>query len=306
MRVSVTECCNLKCNYCMPQNFKTVSENNMLSFDDIVKICDVSSELGISKIKITGGEPLVRKNVTQLVKRIKAETGIKSVTMTTNGVLIEELFDEICACGLDGVNISLDTLEGLTYNKITGYNNIDKVLGGIDKLYNAGIPVKINTVLQKGLNDGDWIDMLSLAKERSIDIRFIEMMPIGEGRCFEPVLNSDIIKKIGSKLKRLDIGGNGPAEYYALDGYKGRIGFISSVSNKFCKCCNRIRLTSTGYLKSCLCYDIGLSLKEVLESGDREKLKCAIKIGIENKPEGHCFGDINKVTEKKEMNKIGG
>lgn len=291
MRVSVTDKCNLRCRYCMTDNSE--SDNNILSFDKITEICTVGAELGIKKIKITGGEPLLREGITELLKGLKSIKGIESVTLTTNGIFLEKYAEEIYRAGTDSVNISLDTLDREKYKYITGRDSIDAVLRGIDKLYGCGIPIKINTVLLKGINDD--MDTIEMAKDRNIDVRFIEMMPIGGGRSFEPVLNGRI-----SNGHRLAERGNGPAVYYSLEGCKGRIGLISPVSAKFCSECNRIRLTSDGFLKGCLCYADGVNLK------NEKDIKTAFEKVIKNKPREHCFEDRGNITEKKDMNEIGG
>lgn len=306
IRISVTDRCNLRCAYCMPRKAEFLPAEEILSFEDILKVCRAASELGISKIKITGGEPLLRKGVINLIKSLKSEAGIRSVTLTTNGILAEDFAEEIYKAGADSVNISLDTLNRETYYKITGRDCLDKVLRGINALESYGIKVKINTVLQKNVNHMEFYDIISLSMDKDIDVRFIEMMPIGEGKDFEPVLNDFIINALGDKLKYIPLKGNGPAVYYSVDGYKGKIGFISPISKGFCHECSRIRLTSTGFLKGCLCYDKGIALKEILKENDSGKLKSAIEGVIKEKPSGHSFDNRDKITEKKGMNKIGG
>ncbi len=291
MRVSVTDRCNLGCRYCM--SAKRVSDTDILSYDEIIDICGKAAELGIRNIKITGGEPLLRDDAAHIIKTLKSIDGIDTVTLTTNGVLLEEYAEDIWDAGTDSVNVSLDTLDKETYRHITGCDRIDSVLKGIDMLYDHGVCVKINTVLLKGINDN--MDTLRLAKDRNISVRFIEMMPIGEGRTFETVENSRAIKG-----KRLEKKGNGPAVYYSLEGYKGSIGFISPISSKFCADCNRIRLTADGFLKGCLCYDEGVDIRK------EKDIKAAIMKVILSKPKEHCFENKDDITEKKGMNEIGG
>ncbi len=291
MRISVTDRCNLRCSYCMSAN--RVFNKDILSFDEIIHICGEAAQLGISRLKITGGEPLLREGVADLIKSLKMLKGIERVTLTTNGVLLEKYAEAIYKAGTDSVNISLDTLDREKYRNITGFDCLNDVLKGIDILYACGVPVNINTVLMKGVNDD--MDILRLAKDRNICVRFIEMMPIGEGRAFEPVPNSLI-----QRGQRLDKKGNGPAVYYALEGYKGGVGFISPISAKFCADCNRIRLTSEGFLKSCLCYDRGEDLRGAKD------IKGALESVIKDKPKEHCFENRALITEKKDMNEIGG
>jgi cyclic pyranopterin phosphate synthase len=276
----------------------------VLELGAIERICRAAVKAGISRFKITGGEPLMREGVLELIHSLKQTEGVGSVTMTTNGVLAERLAEDIYRSGVDCVNVSLDSLRRQTYKAITGSDCLESVLRGIDALYSYGVRLKINCVLQRGLNDGEAADLALIARDRAIDVRFIEMMPIGEGRGITPVLNSEVIKAIGYRLSRAESEDNGPASYYRADGFKGRIGFISAVSSKFCSGCNRLRLTSTGYLKSCLCYDIGESLTASLN--DEKRLIELICKVAERKPEGHSFDDVSKITEKKEMNEIGG
>jgi cyclic pyranopterin phosphate synthase len=307
MRVSVTEKCNLRCNYCMPRG-NELSNSVALSLDEILRICRVaaSTEIGIRKFKITGGEPLIRENVTDLIAELKNTDGIDEVTLTTNGILLEKYADKLVRAGIDRVNISLDSLNEEHYRKITGSDSLDSVLRGISALEERNIPIRINTVLQRGINENDFWELSALAENHKIDVRFIEMMPIGEGRGFEPVLNADIIRALSNSIEPDCRRGNGPAIYYTAKDFKGRIGFISAISNRFCDNCNRIRLTSTGFLKGCLCYNAGVDLAPLLSYNDDRELSCAIRYVIENKPKGHSFEDLKGITETKEMNKIGG
>jgi cyclic pyranopterin phosphate synthase len=241
-----------------------------------------------------------------LIYKLKSTDGINTVTLTTNGVFAEDFAEELGYAGIDRVNVSLDTLNRETFYKITGVDCLDKVLRGIEALLKCDIPVRTNTVLRKGINDGDYGDIIAVAKAADIDVRFIEMMPIGEGCKYEAVPNTYIIERLGEHLKKIDKKGNGPAEYYAIDGFKGNIGFISPMSSSFCKNCSRIRLTSNGYLKGCLCYNDGISIRDIVRNGTNTQIMEAISSVILNKPECHCFSDVSKITEKKGMNKIGG
>jgi cyclic pyranopterin phosphate synthase len=307
MRVSVTDRCNLNCNYCMPRNYEP-SKNGILKLDEILRICKIAarSEIGIKKIKITGGEPLLRKNVTDLIAKLKKTDGIDEVTLTTNGVLLEDYASELFSAGVDKINVSLDSLNREHYCKITGSDSLDKVLRGISAVRDKNIPIAVNTVLQRDINENDFFGIVTLAKNYEIDVRFIEMMPIGEGRSFSPVLTDEIIGLLDAPIKPIDKCGNGPAIYYSAEGYKGKIGFVSAISNRFCERCNRIRLTYEGFLKGCLCYKDGVDLTPFLAYNDDNKLASAIKGVIYNKPKGHSFENLNEVTEARGMNKIGG
>lgn len=314
MRVSVTDRCNLRCRYCMPKDIELLPMEEILSFEEILEIIRQAASLGIRKIKITGGEPLVRKNCTGLIAKIRETEGIEKVTLTTNGILLPEYIEDLKAAGIDGINISLDTLRKDRFQEITGFDALDQVLAGIDASLNAGIRTKINTVLQKGVNDGEWQDLMLLAKDRPLDVRFIEMMPIGYGAVSTGV--SDI--KLRSKIRELYPGteedhtvhGNGPAVYVRIPGFCGGVGFIAAINEKFCKDCNRIRLTSAGRIKPCLCYGDSFDLREILrtkEGPERDALlKETLQKAITYKPKEHCFEAKSSVTEKKKMSQIGG
>lgn len=314
MRVSVTDRCNLRCRYCMPKDIELLPMEEILSFEEILEIVHQAASLGIRKIKITGGEPLVRKNCTGLIAKIRETEGIEKVTLTTNGILLPEYIEDLKAAGIDGINISLDTLRKDRFQEITGFDALDQVLAGIDASLNAGIRTKINTVLQKGVNDGEWQDLMLLAKDRPLDVRFIEMMPIGYGAVSTGV--SDI--ELRSKIRELYPGteedhtvhGNGPAVYVRIPGFCGGVGFIAAINEKFCKDCNRIRLTSAGRIKPCLCYGDSFDLREILrtkEGPERDALlKETLQKAITYKPKEHCFEAKSSVTEKKKMSQIGG
>ena len=315
MRISITDRCNLRCRYCMPEDIEKIPMKDILTYEEIGEISRAAVSLGIRKFKITGGEPLVRKDAAALVEKIHKIPGTEQVTLTTNGILLKKCLPELLAAGLDGVNISLDTLDAAQFETITGKNDLDQVLEGIEAAFQAGIPVKINTVLQRDVNADAWRQLIQFAKDRPIDVRFIEMMPIGFGRKFEPVYGEEIREKIRSLYPDLEedprVHGNGPAVYVRVPGWKGSIGFISAIHGKFCRDCNRIRLTSTGKLKPCLCYGENIDLLPLLrnpadKTARAEALKNAIEDAIRKKPEAHCFDLLSKVTEQKKMVEIGG
>ena len=312
MRVSITDRCNLRCRYCMPEGIEWLPMEQILTLEEITEACRQAAALGIRKIKVTGGEPLVRKGCVDLIGMLHALPGIEQVTLTTNGVLLSDCADALCRQGIHAVNISLDTLEPAKYKAITGFDQLSKVLEGIQAMTAKGIPVKINAVLQRGVNDMECIALAELAKAYPLDVRFIELMPIGHGREQEPVSNPEVLERLkrhyGSEHVTPDpkIHGNGPARYVRIDGFKGSIGFISAIHGKFCQSCNRIRLTATGELKPCLCYSDTISIKNALRTGSPEDVKELIRRAIEQKPAAHCFEHIQTITETKEMSKIGG
>lgn len=309
MRVSVTDRCNLRCGYCMPNGIECIPMAEILTFEEITEICRIAAKEGIKYIRLTGGEPLARTGTEKLTGMIKSIEGIECVTMTTNGVMLSERLRALIASGLDGVNISLDTLDREKYRRITGSDCLDKVLKSIDDCLEAGLRVKINAVVLRETLD-DCVKLIQIARDKPIDVRFIEMMPIGEGKNFESVDCGEVLKKIKEaypNIRRTDTKfGFGPAEYYRIEGFWGNIGFISAVHNMFCDDCNRIRLTSTGFLKGCLCYDDGESLREPIRMGDLDEAERRFKRVIENKPKNHCFNSRRDISEKNEMSKIGG
>ena len=273
MRISVTDRCNMRCMYCMPhEGVVWRPHEEMLSYDEIVRLCKIFAALGISKIKLTGGEPLVRKNLSSLVKRIKSLDGIDNVTLTTNGLFLAQQLDDLSAAGLDAVNISVDTFDEAVFQKITGASGVQKIREAINKaLTFENIRVKVNCVPLKGINDDSLAKLALLAKDHRLSVRFIEMMPIGLGRQFEAFkedeLKTLLEKQFGPMTYFNGKLGNGPCRYYTVEGFRGKIGFISAVSHRFCDKCNRIRLTSEGFLKTCLQYNEGSDLKVLLRSG---------------------------------------
>ena len=341
MRISVTDRCNLRCRYCMPDGTILVSMKDILTYEEIETICRAAAKAGVSKLKITGGEPLVRRGCPELVGRLKRIPGIRQVTMTTNGVLLRQYLPLLLENGLDAVNISLDTLKPDRYQSITGKDELPNVLEAIKEAAGTGLNVKVNCVLLRGVNDGEWKDLADLTRQMRVDVRFIGMMPIGHGKDFEPVSNDALLEKCREQYPDLEkddqIHGNGPAVYYRVQGAIGSIGFISAIHGKFCGSCNRLRLTSRGKLKSCLCFgeDVDLmqilrgeknalleegvkdaSLEErfkdaLLEEGLKdalleERLQDAFRRAVSLKPEGHRFEAPDGVTEKRTMVQIGG
>ncbi|AIY83450.1 molybdenum cofactor biosynthesis protein A [Clostridium baratii] len=285
-------------------------EENILSNEEIYKIAKEAAKLGIRKVRLTGGEPLVRKGIVELIKKINSIDGIEEICLTTNGILLEENIDELYKSGLRKVNISLDTLNKEKYNKITRGGDINKVINAIDKCLDYGIVVKLNVVIIKGINDDEILDLMNLTLDKKVDVRFIELMPIGEGKKFEGLSN----EYIKDYIKRLNIdfdyeireSKDGPAKYIKLKNSLGRVGFISPMSNCFCEDCNRIRITTEGTLKQCLNWKSGINLKKAVNSNSEEELKKIIEKSIYNKPEKYLFKEESKDKEEKFMNEIGG
>lgn len=289
LRVSVTDRCNLRCGYCMPNGITSIPMEEILTFEEIAEVCKAAASLGIKYIRLTGGEPLVRYDIEKLVYMIKSVDGIEKLTMTTNGILLKDKLASLINAGMDGVNISLDTLENEKYACLTGFDCLDKVVEALDAACESGIKVKINTVVLKE-NIDECTKIAELAKDRPIDVRFIELMPIGEGKNYSSISCGEVFERLKRVYPNIYSETSdrltGPAVYYGIDGFKGKIGFINAVHNMFCESCNRIRLTSDGFLKTCLCYDSGVMLKNILREG--KDIRPYMEKAIYQKPEKHC------------------
>lgn len=312
LRISVTDRCNLRCCYCMPEGVQDVGMKNILTFEEIWEIVRTGVSLGITHIRITGGEPLVRKGCVDLIRGIREIPGVETITMTTNGVLLENYAKQLKEAGVDGVNISLDTLDPEEFYKITGKRELQEVLAGIRAAKTAGLPVKLNAVNRKEL---DPIPLVRYAQEENLPLRFIEMMPVGYGKKYVGRSNEELRETLEAvcgkaecmtNREELSRMGSGPAVYYQFTDLKVPVGFISAIHGKFCDTCNRVRLTAEGYLKLCLCYDEGEDLRRVLREGEKENLRTIMEQTIFRKPAAHCFEHPDEMTETHEMVKIGG
>jgi len=312
MRISVTDQCNLRCCYCMPEEgIPCIDKAELLTFEEIETIVRVGVSIGINTIKITGGEPLLREDITKLIKKIKNIDGIKQVTLTTNGVLLEQFADELKESGIDSININVPKLTRKKYTAITRRDQFIQIIQGIRKARDIGIHIKLNCVARKDMTEEELFGFAMIAKQYPIDIRFIEMMPLGFGKKYDTYSNENILQRIKNMFENdvnlSNFAGNGPAIYYEFDNFIGKIGFVSAVSHKFCSACNRIRLSADGNLKLCLNYDQGVSLKDVLRNGNQDLLINVMKQAIYEKPKAHCFyeKESDKV-EMKNMVQIGG
>ena len=312
LRISVTDRCNLRCRYCMPEPMAAVRHEDILRYEEILRICRAAAELGITKFKVTGGEPLVRAGCTEFIAALKKQPGTEQVTLTTNGMLLEKNLDALAAAGLDGVNISLDTLDNARFRSITGYtgDGADTLLRVLKECCAKGLKTKINAVLLEE-TEADAPALAAIAAKLPVDVRFIELMPIGFGTAMKRVPPEDILIALKERWPDLtptdEKRGNGPAHYYKSAVLLGRIGFIDAVSHKFCAGCNRVRLTSTGRLKPCLCYADSADLRALIRGGcTDEELKEALRAAVYAKPRAHCFGTDAAVTEKHMMSQIGG
>ena len=312
LRISVTDRCNLRCCYCMPEGVQDVGLKNILTFEEIWEIVRTGVSLGITHIRITGGEPLVRKGCVDLIRGIREIPGVETITMTTNGVLLGNYGKQLKKAGVDGVNISLDTLDPEEFYKITGKRELQEVLAGIRAAKTAGLPVNLHAVNRKEL---DPIPLVRYAQEENLPLRFIEMMPVGYGKKYVGRSNEELRETLEAvcgkaecmtNREELSRMGSGPAVYYQFSDLKVPVGFISAIHGKFCDTCNRVRLTAEGYLKLCLCYDEGEDLRRVLREGEKENLRTIMEQTIFRKPAAHCFEHPAEMTETHEMVKIGG
>ena len=319
MRISLTELCNLRCRYCMPEEgVCKKSHEEMLTQEEIIKAIKVASKLGVAKIRLTGGEPLVKKDIVQLVSQIKEINGIEEVCITTNATLLPQYANDLKKAGLDRINISLDTLNPEKFKYITRVGELKDTLAGIDAAINAGFKkIKINSVLIGGFNDDEIVDLANLTLKQPTDVRFIELMPMYDSGDFGKnafIPSSVVIDKIKDAykgkfasddeiIKEVEHIKGGVARTYRINGAMADVGLISAVSNHFCRECNRIRLTADGKLKPCLHSNQEILIKGLDESAMEEKFKEAIL----SKPEQHdVLSYESRSHAERNMNQIGG
>lgn len=293
LRISVTDRCNLRCRYCLPsEGVPTVPHAEVLRHEEIVAIVQAAVAVGIKKVRLTGGEPLVRRGIVELVAMLAAVPGIDDVALTTNGVLFPEMAAALKRAGLRRVNISLDTLRPERYARITRGGDLQRVLTAVETALALGLhPVKLNMVVLKGFNDDEIIDMARLSLERPLHVRFIELMPFGpadalQNECFFPTreVRARLEAHFGPLVTIRKLAGCGPACYYRIPGATGTIGFISGVTGHFCSRCNRLRLTATGELRTCLFGGPGVDLKGPLRAGaNQAEVAALLREAIEKK-----------------------
>ena len=314
LRLSVTDLCNLRCRYCMPDGVEKLEREAVLTYEEFLRLAALFARCGIDTVRVTGGEPLVRKNVAQLVAGLKETPGIRRVTLTTNAVLLAEQLPALLDAGLDSVNISLDTLRPEVFRQITARDDFAAVQAGLQAALESGLPVKLNCVPQAGVNEGELEQLAALAKDNAMQVRFIEMMPIGYGAAMPCISGPELRARFARRWPELaplspaqeHALGDGPAVYYTVPGWQGSIGFIAAVHGKFCASCNRVRLTSQGFLRPCLASETGCDLRALLRSGaDEAQLLAAIRETIWAKPREHHFND-SSMPATRGMYRIGG
>ena len=311
LRLSVTDLCNLRCRYCMPDGVEKLEREAVLTYEEFLRLAALFAQCGIDTVRVTGGEPLVRKNVAQLVAGLKATPGIRRVTLTTNAVLLAEQLSALLDAGLDSVNISLDTLRPEVFRRITARDEFAAVQAGLRAALESPLPVKLNCVPQAGINEGELEAIAALARDNDLQVRFIEMMPIGYGAAMPCISGPELQARFDRCWPGLHpvegiAFGDGPAVYYTAPGWKGSIGFITAVHGKFCVSCNRVRLTSLGFLRPCLASEAGCDLRALLRGGaDDAQLLAAIRETIWAKPREHHF-ESRSVPATRGMYRIGG
>lgn len=315
LRFSVTDRCDLRCKYCMPINNKFTKKKDMLSLIDMKNIINIFLKIGFKKIKITGGEPLVRKDIIEFLKFIgdRVRNGeLDEVSLSTNGNLLKQFHRNIAECDIKRVNVSLDSLIPQKYEFITNGGDLKNVVEGINLLKKHNIKIKINTVLLKGFNIDELINLVVWCSNNNFDISFIETMPIGETGISRNLqyFSSQIAKEIINKeffLKKSNYKTPGPSRYFYSDKLNCNIGFISPISENFCSSCNRVRVTSDGVLFTCLGQNDSFDMKKYLDSSKNRVLLSKVKKMIFNKPEKHFFKiNDSKTPLKRFMNHTGG
>ena len=328
LRISITDRCNLRCIYCMPDDgVAPVRHADLLSYEEITRIASIAASLGVRKIRLTGGEPLVRKNLAFLVSSLKRIPGIEDLSLTTNGLLLEHHAASLAAAGLDRVNISIDSFRPDRYREMTRGGDLAAVLRGLQAAEEAGLrPVKINMVPVRGLNEDEILDFGLITLTTEYHVRFIEFMPTGGANFWSPEKYmttaeiKSIIETVGP-LAPVRVRKSGPSKYYRLEGAKGVIGFISALTHHFCRDCNRLRLTADGKLRPCLFSETEIDLRAAIRCGASDKeIGRLLKLSIEVKPKEHMLGNsllpgqtkdlcrsqLPERPQKRPMSKIGG
>ncbi|QKT03160.1 GTP 3',8-cyclase MoaA [Ectothiorhodospiraceae bacterium 2226] len=315
VRISVTDRCDFRCVYCMAEDMTFLPRAQVLTLEELAEIGRAFTELGVTKIRLTGGEPLVRKNVLWLFEEMGALPGLEELTVTTNGSQLERLAGPLRAAGVRRINISLDSLDRARFKRITRVGELDKVLRGIDAARTAGFErIKLNTVAMRNRNHDEIVDLVQFAVDRGIDISFIEEMPlgvIGDHDRAEVYMSSDEVRatiETRFALRESDANTGGPARYFEVEGTRSRVGFISPHSHNFCDTCNRVRVTTEGRLLLCLGQEHSVDLRAVLRAhpGDRERLKQAIVDAMAIKPKGHDFNLQAQPVIMRHMSVTGG
>jgi cyclic pyranopterin phosphate synthase len=305
LRLSVTDRCNYRCTYCMPEKMKFLPKKDLLTFEEMDHLCSLFIARGITNIRLSGGEPLVRKGVLRFISNLSryiVSGDLNEITLTTNGSQLKSLSEDLFQSGVRRVNVSLDSLSEKKFSRITRRDDLCNVIEGLEAAKKAGLKIKINTVVIKNKNLDEIDNIISWSHKNNFDISLIETMPMGltdKDRIDQYISLSDVKKIIEKKLTLTDSNykTSGPSKYYEVKETKGLIGFITPLSNNFCASCNRIRLTSTGKLYMCLGQNNNIDFRNLLREGDKKSLNLAIDTAMKNKPKSHDF-DISYKNQK--------
>ncbi|MCK9420789.1 MAG: GTP 3',8-cyclase MoaA [Nitrospirae bacterium] len=316
LRISITDRCNLSCFYCKPRaGMKTLPHHEILSYEEVLRLVALAVPLGISRVRVTGGEPLVRRGIIDFIASLNRLAGIEDISITTNGVLLEEMADGLIKAGKPRLNISLDSLDPHTFRKITGSDNYDRVWRGINRAEKLGFfPLKINMVPVRGMNDAEVADFARLTLDRRLHVRFIEYMPIGaddrwrRDSCVPSnEIRAIIEREVGPLKPFFSENSAGPSDNYQLPDARGVIGFISPITRHFCGSCRRLRLTADGKIRPCLLSDTEIDVKSPLRSGcDDAELERLFRLALEIKPDRHYLNETGPGCFQRTMSRIGG
>lgn len=317
VRLSVTDRCDFRCVYCMAEDMSFVPKTDVLTLEELYQVALAFTELGVGKIRLTGGEPLIRNNILSLVQRLGALPGMRELVMTTNGSQLQRLAGPLRQAGMRRLNISLDSLNARKFRHLTRHGHLDQVIAGIDAARTAGFDaIKLNAVVLKGRNEDEVLDLVEFARDRQLDLAFIEEMPLGQivehdralSFCSSDELRALITPRYPLEAEGDPSGSAGPARYYRMADSASRIGFISPHSNNFCHLCNRVRVTVEGRLLLCLGNEHSVDLRSVLRAPDYhlDQLKATIVAAMDVKPERHYFDNRGEPEIVRFMNMTGG
>lgn len=312
LRLSVTDRCNLRCQYCMPvEGISKLRHQDVLTYEEIITLAKACVDLGIEKVRITGGEPLVRSGIIDLLKSLSQIPGLRQLVLTTNGILLEEMAEDLYRAGVQRLNISLDSLRPERFKEITRCGNLDRVLAGVKAADEIGFPIKINIVAMRGVNDQEFVDFVKMTMDKPYAVRFIEYMPTAKNDKWQSLVISgeEILEQLARHFTMKPIVSSalaGPSRNFKIDGAAGTVGIITPISGHFCNECNRIRVTSAGLAKSCLFDHTDHDLRPLLRQGHLSALKEELRMIIQKKPKAHSLSRYESSHEAFDMSKVGG